>query len=43
MKEAGEAHNRLLAEMDRVHLTPTWIYAPTLVPKTPPVSYKPYL
>lgn len=43
MKEAGEAHNRLLAEMDRVHLTPTWVYAPELVPKNPPVTYKPHL
>lgn len=43
MKESSDAHNQLLAEMDRVHLTPTWVYAPKLVPKEPPVSYKPYL
>jgi gentisate 1,2-dioxygenase len=42
-KEESEALTQLHAEMERVHLTPTWVYAPKLVPKDPPVTYKPYL
>jgi gentisate 1,2-dioxygenase len=38
-KEESAALGRLHAEMERVHLTPTWVYAPKLVPRDPPVTY----